>query len=84
MIILLFFSDSEGGDLLIVVVASLAAVFLVSTIIMFIVGFVCGQHFKFKGHKNQASSAHPPKGPPVPVYETIELEENMAYTGLQH
>ena len=77
-----YFSDSEGGNPLIVVAISLVAVFLVFSIIIFIVGFFCGQRFnrKSKGHPTQASSTHPPKGSqPVPVYETIELEENMAY-----
>jgi vacuolar-type H+-ATPase subunit I/STV1 len=84
--------DSEGGDQLTVVAASLTAVFLVSSVITFIVGFICGQWFnrKFKEPPNQASGAHPPRGPPVPIYESIvpdttheeqaiELEENVAY-----
>jgi hypothetical protein len=77
-----------------VVVASLIAVFLVSLVIVFTVGFICGQWFdrKFKEPPNQASGAHPPRGPPVPIYEciaigpdttheeqVIELEENVAY-----
>jgi vacuolar-type H+-ATPase subunit I/STV1 len=86
--------DSEGGDQLTVVAASLTAVFLVSSVITFIVGFICGQWFgiKFKEPPNQASAgAHPSRGPPVPIYESIvpdtttheeqaiELEENVAY-----
>jgi vacuolar-type H+-ATPase subunit I/STV1 len=85
--------DSDGGDQLTVVVASLIAVFLVSSVITFIVGFICGQRFgrKFMEPPNQASGrAHPPRGLPVPIYESIvpdttheeqaiELEENVAY-----
>jgi vacuolar-type H+-ATPase subunit I/STV1 len=77
-----------------VVVASLTAVFLVSSVTTFIVGFICGQWFgrKFKEPPNQVSGAQPSRGPPVPIYEsivpdhsttheeqTIELEENVAY-----
>jgi hypothetical protein len=85
--------DSEGGDLLTVVVASLTAALLVLSVITFIVGFICGQRFnrKCKESPDQASGhAHPPRGPPVPIYESIvpdtsheeqaiELEENVAY-----
>ena len=39
----LLFFYSEGCDVLTVVVASLITAFLVSSIIIFIVGFVCGQ-----------------------------------------
>ena len=75
-----------------VVVASLSTVLLVFSVITFIVGFICGQWFgrKFKGPLTQASGAHPPRAPPVPIYESvisdttheeqaIELEENVAY-----
>lgn len=77
------------------VVASLTTVLLVFSMIIFIVGFICGQWFrrKFKGPLNQASSAHSqaPRTPPVPINEStvpvptheeqldIELEENVAY-----
>ena len=84
--------DSEGGDQLTVVVTSLIAVLLVFSVITFIMGFICGQWFgrKFKGPLTQASSAHPPRTPPVPIHEStvpvpthkeqdIELEENVAY-----
>ena len=82
-------SESKDGDLLIVVVASLLAVYLVSLVTIFIVGFVGGRWFerKFKGPLNQPP---PPNIPPVPIYETmlpddthegqiINLEENVAY-----
>ena len=79
--------------MLTVVVASLITAFLMSSIIIFIVGFVCGQKCggKLKGPLSPASdsSAHPAKGPTVPLHESdttqchgeqaIELEENMAY-----
>jgi vacuolar-type H+-ATPase subunit I/STV1 len=85
--------DSDGGDVLTVVVASLTTALLVSSVTTFIVGFICGQRFgrKFKEPLNQASGAHPSRGPPVPIYESIvpdtttreeqaiELEENVAY-----
>ena len=74
------------------VVASLTAVLLVFSLIIFIMGFVCGQQFgqKFKGPLNQASGAHPPKHPTVSICESmlpdttheeqaIQLEENVAY-----
>ena len=71
------------------VVVSLVAMFLVSAVIIFIVGFLCGQWFG-KRTLNQAPSTHPQKGPPGPIYESmlpspiheeqpIELEENVAY-----
>ena len=68
-------SDSDGCDVLTTVVASLTTGFVVSSIIFFIVGFVCGQKCcgKFKGSLNQASdsnSARPAKGLTVPIYES--------------
>jgi hypothetical protein len=58
---------SEDDDLLTVVVASLTAVLLVSLVIFFTVGFICGQWFdrKFKEPFNQASGAQPSRGPLV-------------------
>ena len=79
------------------IVASVAAVFLVSSVIIFIIGFVCGQWFSQKVRRplSQATGANPPNSPPVPIYEstfpdttheeqTIKLEENVAYGPCTH
>ena len=71
------------------IVASVAAAFFLSSVIIFIIGFICGQWFnqKVKRPLSQPHSANPPM---APIYEstspdtireeqTINLEENVAY-----
>ena len=77
----------SASDVVTVVVVSLVSVFFVSSVIIFIIGFVCGHYFsqKFKQSPKETPNQ------PAPLYEdvlpsavnhqeqAVELKENVAY-----
>ena len=86
-------ADSTNNELtsntVTVVVTSLVSVFLVSSVIIFIIGFICGHCFGRKSNKSELSKTETP----VPPYEDVlpramrhqveehdlEMNENVAY-----
>ena len=75
------------SDVVTVVAASLVSVFFVSSVIIFISGFICGHYFS----RNFKQSSKETPSQPVPLYEDVlpsavihqeqdvELKENVAY-----